>query len=290
MVIRTFLLVLFLISAALAGGVADYLVVANPLSYTIFNQYMQPISESEQAGFIPYSPFQVIEKDLTLGDQITRAMKFIFQQKEYYLLKDENGTLTGEESKTGRQNFRGAEVLGDTIEALAHGLTIADGKGKRVAIARGTRIARIFRSGPRSYCRTLDERPFYGWCTLGQGGSWKRVEGNDPVHMSAIDTGLAENLRQRILARLTSANGSYRALFSHFNSLGSDEKTVPQWHCESSNGRMTCRLAGSRFSGDELSESSKCLEQEIGNLLAGTDFMVTCSNGEIIIEKRVSGD
>ena len=152
MVIRTFLLVLFLISAALAWGVADYLVVANPLSYTIFNQYMQPISESEQAGFIPYSPFQVIEKDFTLGDQITHAMKFIFQQKEYYLLKDENGTLTGEESKTGRQNFRGAEVLGDTIEALAHGLTIADGKGKRAAIARGTRIARIFRSGRHRIC------------------------------------------------------------------------------------------------------------------------------------------
>ena len=35
--------------------------------------------------FVAYSPFQIINKKVTLGDQITHAMEFLFQQKTYYL-------------------------------------------------------------------------------------------------------------------------------------------------------------------------------------------------------------
>jgi hypothetical protein len=280
-----------LITAATAQSGADFIVIPGPLDYTIYNQYQQPVSEQEKAGFIPYSPFQIIEHDMTLGDQVTRALKFDFQRKMYYLLKDADGKFTGEKSKTGRHVFRGVEPFEDTIEVQGSGLAIVSGAGRNVAMARGTRLVRVFRSGPRYYCAALLDRTIYGWSSLEPRSAWRKIEHGVSEKIAALtDTGLSEPLRKRILARFASANGSYKVCFSHFNSLTGDERAVPQWRCESRDGRLLCRLAGSGSNGEQLSESSQCLAQDIGNMLTGTDFKVTCRNGEMDIQKRTGSD
>jgi hypothetical protein len=278
------------ITAAIAQGAADFIVIPDPLDYTIYNQYQQPVSEQEKAGFVPYSPFQIIDHDMMLGDQITRALKFDFQQKMFYLLKDENGKFTGEKSKTGHRVFHGAEPFEDTIEVQGKGLAMVSGAGRNVAMATGTRLVRVFRSGPRYYCAALLDRTIYGWSSLEPRSAWRKIEHGDSEKIAALrDTGLSEPLRKRILARFASANASYKVFFLHFNSLTGDERAVPQWRCESREGdRLLCRLAGSN--GEQLSESSQFLAQDIGNMLIGTNFKVTSGNGEIDIQKRTGSD
>jgi hypothetical protein len=287
MFLRTIRILPLFVSAAVAQGGTDFIVVADPSAYTIYNQYEQPVSENEQGWFVHYSPFQVVEKDITLGDQITHALKFVFQQRMYYLLKDEDGKFTGEKTKPGRQIFRGAEPLGDTIEALAGGLIITGGESRNVVVTKGMRLVRIFRSGPRWYCAAQGENIVYGWSSLEPRHAWRKLDKSISAGISALsDTGLSEYLRLRILARFASANESYKACFSRFNSLSGDEKVVPQWRCESSGGRFVCRLTGSCSNNGQLTESSKVLEQDIGNLLMGTEFKAISVNGEILIEKR----
>jgi hypothetical protein len=289
MFLRTIRILPLFVSAAVAQGGTDFIVVADPSAYTIYNQYEQPVSENEQGWFFHYSPFQVVEKDITLGDQITHALKFVFQQRMYYLLKDEDGKFIGEKSKSGRQIIRDAEPFGDTIEALAVGLTMVDGEGRNIPITKGMRLARIFRSGPRYYCTAVSDRAVYGWSSLEPRYAWRKLDKSISAGVSALsDTGLSEYLRLRILARFASANEAYKACFSHFNSLRGDEKAVPQWRCERNGGRFVCRLDGSISSNGQLSESSKVLEQDIGNLLMGTDYKAMNVNGEILIEKRNS--
>lgn len=284
---------LLLITAVFAQSKADFIIITDPLEYTIYNQYQQPVAEQEKSDFVQYSPFQIIEKDMTLGDQITRALKFVFQRKMYYLLKDADGNFSGEKSKTGRRAIQGAESFDDdTIEVLVNGLSMVSGAGMNLAIAGGNRIVRVFRLGPRYYCAALLGRTVYGWSSLEPRSAWRKIESGVSAEIGAInDTVLSESLRQRILARIASANESYRLFFSHFNTLTGDEKAVPQWRCENRDHRLLCRLAGFDFNGDQLSESSKCLAQDIGKMLAGTDFKVTSSkNGEIDIQKRTGSD
>ena len=285
-VLRASFVLLFLIIAAIAQGRADYLIIADPLDYTIYNQYEQPISESEKYDFVSYAPFQIIDKNVTLGDQITRALKFVFQQKMYYLLMAEDGKFAGEKSKTGRQTFHNAEPIEDTIEVVGGGLAMVSGSGRIVEIAKGLRVVRVFRSGPRYYCAAPGDRAAYGWSSLEPRSAWRKNERVVPAKSSVKDTGLSETLQQRILALITSANELYRTCFSHFNSLTGDEKVIPQWRCACSGNRTRCELAGPYKNNDQISESSRYLVQDIQNMLIGTDFGVICKNGEIIIEKR----
>jgi hypothetical protein len=276
----------FFVTAVIAKGGADFIIIASPKEYAVYNQYEQPLSEDEKAFFVPYSPLRIVKKDMILGDQITHALTFTFKQRMYYLLKDEDGKFTGEKQNSGRQVFfRGVELIEDTIESLTGGLTMASGEGMSVVIPKGTRMERIFRSGPRYYCAAIFGRTTYGWSSLEPRYAWRNV---DRGISARADTGLPEMLRQRIMARFASANESYKAFFYHFNSLCGDEKAVPRWCCEKSGSRMICRLTGSSSNNDQLSESLKILEQDIGNLLMGTDFKAIGVNGEIVIEKRGS--
>jgi|WetSurMetagenome_2_1015567.scaffolds.fasta_scaffold127727_1 hypothetical protein len=280
-----------LITAVHAQRGADFIVIPDPFNYVIYNQYQQPVSEQEKADIIPYSPFHIIDHDLTLGDQITRALKFDFQQKTYYLLKDADGKFTGEKLKIVSHVFRGVEQLEDTIEVQGSGLAMVSGAGRNVPMAKGTRFVRVFRSGQRYYCRVILDNTIYCWSTLEPRSAWRKIEHGGSEKIAALtDTELSEPLRKKILARFASADRSYKVYYSHFNSLTGDERAVPQWRCENTDGRLLFRLAGSGSNGEQLSESSQCLAQDIGNMLTGTDFKVTCRNGEIDIHKRTGSE
>jgi hypothetical protein len=287
MFLKVIAILAFFAAAVIAKDGADFIIIASPPEYVIYNQYEQPLSGDEKAVFAPYSPFRIVQKDMMLGDQITHALKFAFQQRMYYLLKNDDGKFTGEKSSSGRKIIRDVEPKEDTIESMATGLTMVSGEGRVIAVPKGTRMERIFRSGPRYYCSAIFGRTTYGWSSLEPRYAWRNVDkgisGGIPAQ---ADTGLSEMLRQRILKRFASANESYKAFFNHFNSLSNDERAVPAWFCEKNGSRMACRLTGSSLNCNQLSESIKVLEQDIGNLLSGTGFKESGVNGAIVIEKR----
>ena len=284
--LKTTCIFFLLISVSIAQTRADYIIIADPLAYTIYNQYQQPLSASEKAEFVPYSPLQVIDKNVTLGDQITRALKFEFGQKIYFLLMDEDGKFTGEKPKLGRLSVKNSVVAGDTVEATAGGLNFSTGSGRTAGIPKGTRLYRVFRSDVRYYIAVIQDRVTYGWSSLEPRSAWRKCSKSVVSETAAIDTVLSETVKERIKERLASANESYKSLFSHFNFLTGDEKAVPRWRCESSGSRMRCALTGPYSNSDQLSESTRFLAQDMENLMIGTDFGVYCRNGEIVIEKR----
>ncbi|MBN2037845.1 MAG: hypothetical protein JW768_13980 [Chitinispirillaceae bacterium] len=284
--------ILPLLINALAGQeAADFFVVSDPRAYTIYNHYEQPVTDEEKAVFAPYSPFRIIEKDILLGDQITRALKFVFQRETFYLLKDEDGKYEGNQHASGIKAFSGVALFEDTIEIRGSGLTIASMDGGHRPIPKGTLVVRVFRSGPRWYCTAFLDRMVYGWSSLEPRSAWRKPECAVPAE-SAVkkDSTFPEYLRQKVRARFASVNKSYRTCFSHFNTLTGNEKSVPQWNCEDRGGRLRCRLSVPYANGHQLFESSRSLAQEIGALFAGTDFRVTCKGGEITVDNRGSGD
>jgi hypothetical protein len=269
-----------------AQTTADYYVITDPQRYTIYDQYQQPLSASEKMFFVPYSPLRIMEPDVMLGDQITHALKFDFRQQLYYLLKDDERKFSGEKSNAGRAVYRHCEVVEDTVDVVGSGLVLLSGSGKSIAVGRGARLCRIFKSGSRYYIATVNERPDYGWSPLEPRSAWRTGRKVSSPASAGSDNGLSETLKERIMVRIASANESYKTYFSRFNAFTHDEKAVPVWRCEYGGCRMRCELSGPYKNSEQLSESSKYLAQEIENILVGTDFGVVCKNGEMVIEKR----
>jgi hypothetical protein len=283
-------IVLVLCVNSFAQTSADYFLIADPQHYTVYDQYQQPLSAADMSLFAPYAPFQIMERDVVLGDQITHALKFMFRQRTFYLLKDDEHRFIGEKNKTDRQSFNGCAVLEDTVDVVGNGLSVTTGAGKSFRVAKGERLNRVFRNGQRYYVAAIGEHTRYGWSSLEPKSAWRKSASRVVAETGNDISGFSETLKQRILNRFSVANESYKACFSHFNTLTRDEKVVPQWRCECSGFRIRCELSGPYSTGDQLLESSQYLAQDIENILVGTGFGVVCKSGEMIIEKRAGSN
>ena len=279
-------IVFFLLSGMAVGQTrSDYFIIANPLNYTVYDRYEQPLSDADKARFPPFTPFRVLEQNVTLGDQITHACKCGFGQETYFLIQEEGGGFAGEKSKTGRQVLTSCETIEDTVEVIGSGLQITAPSGRAAAVQNGSRLNRIFKSGGRYYVASLSDRAFYGWSRLEPRSSWKKEEKAQASRPSG-DTLISDNIRERVMQRLDEANNSYKAAFSHFNKITGDEKAIPQWRCETAGACMRCELAGVYKTGDQLAESTAILLRDLENTLLGTDFRPVKRDNAIVIERR----
>ncbi|MCU0609163.1 MAG: hypothetical protein MUF22_05290 [Chitinispirillaceae bacterium] len=268
-----------LASACVAG---DYLLLARPEQYAISNQYEQPLTASEKAAFKPYSPFRVIDQDMVLGDQINKALKFEFQNKNYFLLKNENGSFSGEVSADTRKRFSNCELINDTIQVTRDGvLAIAPIAGVvRMAAAHET-IVRIFKLGTRYYLQTAAG---YGWSSLEPATAWRKNRRAAEKTVSLNDTGLSSEICTKIDQRVALVNETYIKYYQHFNEQTKTEKTPPVWTADRNAGALRYMLAGP--ASDQFGESSKKLLREIENLLVGSSYRAIGSRNEIVIQKR----
>jgi hypothetical protein len=266
---------------------ADFLVVTNPLVYTIYNQYQQPLSAEEQRRFLPGSPFRIIEKDVVLGDQISRALKFGFGKDVFYLVREDNDLFSGEKNRSNRKLVQGCELLGDTVELLTKGTRIAAPSGKMVAAGKGDRLLRVFRSSGRYYVLTIDgQDKRYGWSALEPKTSWK-FGGSGKTMSTAGDTLLPAAIKERVVRRIEQANESYREVFSHFNGLTHDEKSIPRWQYTQAPAGMTCTLIGPYRSTGEIANSTRYLKRDIETILLGSGFWLTGMNGTFSINRSL---
>jgi hypothetical protein len=265
---------------------SDYLLITDPSQYSISNEYQQPLSAEEQRRYLPGSPLRIIEKEVIMGDQISRSLKFSYLFETGYLLKDEKGDFTGENHRSNRQNLNGCETLDDTVEMVKDGLRITSVQGNNRTLKTGERLLRVFRSNGRYYVFTLDAgNALFGWTSLEPKSSWKK-SGKSFALAGGSDTLFPKALQDRLTKRIEQANRSYEEMFSHFNGLTGDEKSIPRWQGASAPGSMTFTLSGPWVNTDELLFSTRYLQRDLETMLLGSGFWLTGENGKILINRN----
>jgi hypothetical protein len=268
---------------------ADFIIVADPSVYTIFNGYQQPLSKEEASRFLPHAPLRIIEKQVVLGDQITRALKFSYRDETGYLLIDENGALVGEKNRSNRQTQNNCEVFNDTVELLGDGMRLSPPQGKSATLKKGERLSRVFRSNNRYYVLAIDAAPpSYGWCALETKNAWKRI-GLSPAVAKGSDTLLPPELKNRLVKRIEQANRSYEATFNHFNARSGDDKRIPRWQIGFTPSSITFTLNGPWNNSDELASSTQYLKRDLETMLLGTGFWLSGDRGTIVIKRMAQG-
>jgi hypothetical protein len=261
---------------------SDIALLESPQSFTIFNQFEQPIQESDKNSLLPFCPLHIIQTDARLGDQITRAMQCSYNQKTYYLLKDGQGAIIGKKEQL--HMLKGCVLVGDTVEIAKEGVVACRGKSSgssesRSALPKGTRLIVLFRYGSAYYSlQTVpDER--YVWVSTASRESWKRVKQTAPIPDASMSDDLSAQLRRRIAC----ANSSYQLFFERFNASAGQRKSPPKWSEEPGAAQLSWSLSEPYGRTGELDASNEYIVKDLQEILMGKSFSVHYEKGRIVI-------
>ena len=260
---------------------SDFALLDSPQSFTIFNQFEQPLVESEKNVLLPFCPLQILQTDARLGDQITRAMQCQYGQKTYYLLKDGQGAIIG--NKGQLHVLKGCVLVGDTVEIVKEGVVAIFGKSpvssvSRSALPKGTRLIVLFRYGNAYYSLQTSSARRYGWVGASSRDSWKRVKQAAPI----IDVSITEAFSAQLRQRITSANGSYQTFFERFNASAGQRKSVPKWS-EEGTAPLSWSMSEPYGRTGELDASTEYIVKDLQEILIGKPFSVHYEKGRIVI-------
>jgi hypothetical protein len=165
MLLLVFSLLIYVANAAPARITADFLVLAAPQKCRILNQYQQAVTGPDKEMFLPGTPLQILAKDETLSDQITRVMRVRLGGKPYFLMLGDDGQVAGAGDKSASASYPGCTVLDDTVEAVKPKAVRFGATYPATAAAEflnhGEKVIRIFQYRDHAYILRQGLRPKY---------------------------------------------------------------------------------------------------------------------------------
>jgi hypothetical protein len=276
----------FVFCSIVAAKSADFIVLLSPRALTIYNQYEQPLSATEKSQLSSGLPMQIMQADVTLGDQITRAMQCNFEQKTMYVIKDEQGEIIN--GKGNVQILKACTLIGDTVEIVKDGAVlfsqqfpIASSSGR---LKKGETLTVFFRSGNTFAVRLDRDRPAagrYGWCPANSQSAWRKTRTE-----SIVDTTLSLLTRDELNARIERANELYKKFFNEFGRATGMQKSVPAWSPVTNGQGLRWTLNAPYDHTEELNESTGRLVEEMRDVLIGKPFSAVYENGGLTVKPK----
>jgi hypothetical protein len=270
-------------NTAITAQTADFILLKSPRALTIFNQYEQPLTADEKAQLSIGAPMQIMKADVRLGDQITRAMQCSFEQKTYFLLKNENNELPGALGNV--QILKNCAILDDTVEIIGDAARFSSEFPSRVfsvPLKKGAVVILIFRFNNVYALKTTGPGALYGWSPISTQGAWRKKASAQ----ISVDTALSSSIREELLGRIEAANESYKKFFEAFNHKTNSQKIIPEWKKLTTGSELRWRLNAPYDHIDELSESTKILVEQLRDILIGKPFTAIYEDGELTISPR----
>jgi hypothetical protein len=268
-------LILVVVALVKQADASEFFTFLSIAKVTLLDSYEQPMSESDRNALGSGFPLEIINNNITLGDQITDAIKCKNNDRFYYLLRDESGSFTGS-TKTSFQKHTAVTSLWDTVE-LTSNATLSTASPQ--LLSKGTTVIRVFQKAGSTYV-FAPERNVYGFV---QGTSMfrKRTAAfSQPVKVTTND--IIESIKRR----LDAANERYTSTFNFFNTHTGQQKSVPSWYIESDGKTMICTLKGSKQTITQMEHSTSYIVKDIEHFLLGKPYSVRYDNYQITISTK----
>jgi hypothetical protein len=262
---------------------ADFLVVEKVEQLSVYNKYQQEASSRERQLLVSCVPMRIIRPNDMLGDGFTPCMQVEIDGETFYLLKENNGSLSRGGSLGYEKVFSNATVLLDTVHAVTgRSLLFSPINSRARRISPGEFVVRVFRHQNMTFCRTLSAPPVFGWIEFSE-----TIDGRDWVVMSHRTSSRApiSRVSEKIKNRVDEVNRVLARLFRFFNVQTNQQKPTPVWIMESSSSVITCKLEGTVNAG-QFEQSTFYLASEIENIALGSEFQVTRSPATIEIRAK----
>lgn len=258
---------------------ADFLIVERPDELHVLNVYQQEATREERHTLVPFEPMKVVRLDELLDDGFTRCMRVEVAGKQFYFIKEHDGTLGG---KAGLVRTVNGVAVMDTVRILTP-VRLTPIRSTPVVLQKGTLVVRLFRERNATYCRTIGPPLTFGWIAFGglkEGHSWKIVKAE-----SNGATSISPPVVRKIRSRMAETNTVLNKLYAFFNARNHDRRVAPRWNVFASDRELLCTLDGSPTVA-AFEQSTIFLANEIERNLLGSGLQVTYSPGRIEIKPR----
>lgn len=285
MILKTGQLICFSIMLFLSGTMsaqqqADFIIVENPSALRILNQYQMSPSEDHPLLKARNAPMQIIERKVTLSDQLTQAMRVKFMGTDYFMILDESGKFSGRDNAGSIIEQKRCALLGDTIRILSDQMTakLAPKKATQLSLPTGSLYIRVYKKGNLFTLMKVSTTPEFYWSSLYPSSGWEKIKN---VPQAIPET--SSQVNKRILEKFQTVNNLYRQFFQQFNSRLGQAIEPPQWQVEQNDNSITATLHGMEKS--KLQQSCRDLINELDYLILGSRYTVSQRDNTIIISK-----
>jgi hypothetical protein len=266
-----------LFSQGLRGTKSDYWIIENPAALVIYNQYEQRLAESEKHSLPGYSAWRILAAQHILSDQFTLTAKTEFNHRLYFIqLIEDEGPVN--KSRAGKIDvIKNARIEGDTLRVTSDGRISIERNSKLETLSQGVLLERLFKHRNKFFVRDLSS-DISGW-----------IGGNLSAHVERYvpektDLALERQLFSRVNQIFTSYNTRLEKLFGFLNTQHTGTKPSPTWLADKSSSQLKYTLSPATYR-TRFQESQSYLVQELKDLLYGSTYQVSATDGQIIISK-----
>ena len=275
------LIILLIIFSFLSYGqealsqLSDYWIIENPSALVIYNNYQQRLTETDKNQIPKFSAWRIIEQDYTLSDQFTHTVKAELNQRIYFIQLSEEATLVNNASAGKIEKYKNAHVQGDTVRIVDSNELLLQSGNKEIDLTEGMLIQRLFLYNHKTYARiiTLD---ISGW-----------IVGDGPAHWARyVPLNLNQKREKQLVIKIDQIIKSYNTrldnLFTYLNKRYNESRTSPQWRSEQTSTYIRFTLVPREYE-NQFSASQTYLIRELNDLLYGSTYQLSASNGQILI-------
>lgn len=281
---RNALAVSFLLFSNLISQTFDVLIVEKPEYLSVYDSFQRSLTSRRASALRPFVPIKILKTHDLLGDGLTPCMKVNIEGDDYYILRSDNGNLSGWRDLGEVKTFKQRKFIDDTIAVTISGrLQFQPVIGNApLTLKNGDHCVRYFDNDGAVYVKKLELHPSFGWIKLSEaqeGTLWKTVRS-----MPAA-TILSQPTRDRLKEKIEKMNHTFSEVFSLLSKETGKRLAVPQWHIDSSATTMTCILLPAASAGP-YRQSIDALTATLQAYLLGTEYDAMPEHNRIEIKRR----
>ncbi len=279
MQLKNFLLlfVVFTFELEAWSTVSEYWIIEKPTALVLYNQYEQRLTDTEKSLLPGFSAWRILENDHVMSDQFSHTIKTELDRKIFYIQISIEGEPVNVSQAGQIRTFKNARVQGDTVRIKNSGRLSLQSGDKHHDLSEGMLIQRIFHYRNKTFARDI----------AGKTTGW--IEGNGPAHWEAYlpansDQALEKQIFSRVDRIFKSYNKRLDKLFTYLNKQYDKSQISPQWIAEKSPLYLKYTLVPLDYR-NRFSDSQSYLVQELHDLLYGSIYKLSATNGQIVISK-----
>jgi len=263
----------------------DLFITQNPEDFIILNRYQQKLSGIEKSKFLPFIPWEIVEKEMLLGDQFTKAMHVNFNGANYFITLTESDKPQTTDGDSYYQIIENCDKVNDKIEIMTDNRVLyrqipfssSQKDFPRSYVAKGVQFSRLFKKG-RSYLVYNEPEKYYGWIRIDTSSSVIIINNKET---EKTQLSISDDILTKVEAKVTGVNTVYQKLFAHLNSIYGKNLAAPEWEIVEEDRIITLTLRN--INPAKIKRCVAYLVNDLENLITDQSYSVSSSDNKITL-------
>lgn len=266
---------------------ADFFIAEDPAQFEILNQYKQKLPLSAKKAFLSNTPWQIIEENILLSDNYSKAISVKFDGQLYYFSYNQDGSLRTESTSVQFEIFKNCRLIKKSFKITLDKAVLFreipfsyNETGYPISyLEEGNEIAQVFKKGS-SYFVKIEPQKKFGWVRINNLAAIKSTD----IEKEKLKSGFAEIIKTQVSQKVDEINSVYRKLFRHLNNKFAREEPIPYWQINTSENEIELNLITEN--PEKTKKSIAYFVNELQNMIIGQPIEINSSQSQITLKMK----